>query len=37
VAYRVRVGPEILRSDAETLQQKLRESMQINGIVIRYP
>ncbi len=37
LAYRVRVGPEILRSDAEALQQKLSKSMQIDGIVIRYP
>jgi DedD protein len=37
IAYRVRVGPEILRSDAEALQQKLKKSMQIDGIVIRYP
>jgi DedD protein len=36
-AFRVRVGPEILRSDAEALQQKLKKSMQIDGIVIRYP
>lgn len=36
-AFRVRVGPEILRSDAETLKQKLKKSMQIDGIVIRYP
>jgi DedD protein len=37
IAYRVRVGPEILRSDAEQLRQKLQETMQIKGIVIRYP
>jgi len=37
MVYRVRVGPEILRSDAEALQQKLKKSMQIDGIVIRYP
>ncbi|MBT7951542.1 MAG: hypothetical protein HN764_07950 [Gammaproteobacteria bacterium] len=36
-AFRVRVGPEILRSDAESLKQKLKNSMQIDGIVIRYP
>ncbi len=36
-AFRVRVGPEILRSDAESLKQKLKKSMQIDGIVIRYP
>ncbi len=37
IVYRVRVGPELLRSDAQSLQQKLAKSMQIEGIVIRYP
>ncbi len=37
MAYRVRVGPELLRSDAQSLQQKLKKKMQIDGIVIRYP
>ena len=37
MAYRVRVGPELLRSDAQALQKKLEKSMQIDGIIIRYP
>lgn len=37
MVYRVRVGPELLHSDAEALQQKLKKSMQIDGIIIRYP
>ncbi len=37
IAYRVRVGPELLRSDALKLAEKLLENMQIEGIVIRYP
>ena len=37
IAYRVRVGPELLRSDAQSLQEKLKNKMQIEGIVIRYP
>ena len=37
MAYRVRVGPELLRSDAQKLQEKLKKEMKIEGIVIRYP
>lgn len=37
MSYRVRVGPELLRSDAAALQQKLKQSMQIDGIIVRYP
>ena len=37
MAYRVRVGPELLRSDAQALLDKLNKNMQIDGIVIRYP
>lgn len=37
MAYRVRVGPELLRSDAQALQKKLKKTMQIDGIIIRYP
>ncbi|NKB38308.1 MAG: hypothetical protein GKR93_14280 [Gammaproteobacteria bacterium] len=37
IAYRVRVGPELLRSDARKLAEKLLKNMQIEGIVIRYP
>jgi len=37
MVYRVRVGPELYRSHAQALQQKLKNSMQIDGIIIRYP
>lgn len=36
-AYRVRVGPELLRSDAQALQKKLDQNFQQKGIVLRYP
>ena len=35
--YRVRVGPELLRSDAQALQNKLDKEFQQKGIVLRYP
>jgi len=35
--YRVRVGPELLRSDADSLLDKLKTSMKLDGIVLRYP
>ncbi len=37
IVYRVRVGPEILRSDAEALEKKIKKSMDIDGLIIRYP
>jgi DedD protein len=37
VIYRVRVGPELLRSDAIELQKVLNEKIQIQGLVIKYP
>lgn len=37
IIYRVRVGPELLRSDAEELQKALNEKIQIQGIVVKYP
>ena len=37
IIYRVRVGPELLRSDAEDIRDKIRKSMQMDGIVIPYP
>ena len=37
MAYRVRVGPELLRSDAQKMKEKLTREMQIEGMVIRYP
>ncbi len=35
--YRVRVGPEIKRSEADMLLKKLKEKMQLDGIVVSYP
>jgi len=37
VSYRVRVGPEIERGDAEGVRDRLRESMGLNGIVVSHP
>jgi len=40
MAYRVRVGPELLRSDAEALKEKLDRILNkegIQGLVVRYP
>lgn len=37
VSYRVRVGPEIKRSEADMLLKKLKEKMQLDGIVVSYP
>ena len=37
MAYRVRVGPELLRSDAQKMKEKLASELKIDGIVIRYP
>lgn len=35
--YRVRVGPEVDREDANALLQKLRQEMKIDGTVLEYP
>lgn len=35
--YRVRVGPELMRSDAEALRDKLELEVKLKGIVVRYP
>jgi len=35
--YRVRVGPELLRSDAVDLQKVLNEKIQLQGIIVKYP
>lgn len=35
--YRVRVGPELLRSDAVELQKVLNEKIQTQGIIVKYP
>lgn len=37
IIYRVRVGPELLRSDADSLLDKLKTSMKLDGIVLQYP
>ena len=37
VSYRVRVGPEIKRSDAESLLKKLKDKMDLDGIIVSYP
>lgn len=37
IRYRVRVGPELLRSDAEALQKKLKEKVELDSLVIKYP
>ncbi len=36
-SYRVRVGPELLRSDADALLKKLKTTLKLDGIVLRYP
>lgn len=35
--YRVRVGPEILRADADALLKKIKEKLKLDGIVVSYP
>ena len=35
--YRVRVGPELLRADAEALRDKLDAEVKLQGMVVRYP
>jgi len=37
VAYRVRVGPELKYSDAQSLLESIKKSMKLDGIVISYP
>jgi len=37
ISYRVRVGPEIKRSEADSLLKKLKEKMQLDGIIVSYP
>lgn len=36
-SYRVRVGPEILRADADALLKKIKTKMKLDGIVLNYP
>lgn len=35
--YRVRIGPEILRSETLKLKAKLKKEMKLDGIVLNYP
>lgn len=35
--YRVRVGPEISRDDAEKLQEKIKQITKLTGLVMQYP
>ena len=37
ITYRVRVGPELLRSDADTLLKNIKTKMKLDGIVLSYP
>lgn len=37
VIYRVRVGPELLRSDAQELKDQLDNRMKMDGIILAYP
>ncbi len=37
VLYRVRVGPELERSNAENVRNRLEQQVQLKGIVTRYP
>src|SRR3972149_2841821 len=34
---RMRVGPELRRSDAQIIKEKLKSTMQIEGIIVHYP
>lgn len=36
-SYRVRVGPEILRADADALLKNIKTKMKLDGIVLSYP
>lgn len=37
IVYRVRVGPELLRSDADKLLAAIKSKLELEGIVLRYP
>lgn len=37
IIYRVRVGPELLRSDAEKVRDKIKQTIQMDGLVVSYP
>ena len=36
-AYRVRVGPELLRADADEIRDRLERDINLKGMVVRYP
>lgn len=36
-SYRVRVGPELLRSEAQTLRDRIKSELGLDGIVVSYP
>ena len=36
-SYRVRVGPELLRSEAQVLRDRIKSEIGLNGIVVSYP
>lgn len=35
--FRVRVGPELLRADAQAIRDRLESEINLKGIVVRYP
>lgn len=35
--YRVRVGPELKRSDADAIKERLQSTLKMEGIVVHYP
>ncbi len=35
--FRVRIGPELLRSQAEAVQKKIKDAMSLDSIVLKYP
>jgi cell division septation protein DedD len=37
VLYRVRVGPELLKGDAEKLLKQIRAKLKLDGIIKEYP
>ncbi len=37
ISYRVRVGPEIKRSEADLMLKKMKEKIKLDGIVVSYP
>jgi DedD protein len=36
-AYKVRIGPELLRADAQAVRDRLERELELKGIVVRYP